>query len=195
MIVEFSEPIDRLHDLLHRAAQSDLREPSAMSLATAGADGCPTVRTVLLKKFDERGLVFFTHVDSRKGRQITENPRASLCFFWQTLFEQALVDGSVETLDAWEADEYWSARQRDSQLAAWASTQSEGLDSRDTLERRLAEVHDRFIDELVPRPPYWVGIRVVPERMEFWRSGWSRLHERYCYRRSGEGWDLSLLNP
>lgn len=195
MIVEFSEPIDRLHDLLHRAAQSELREPSAMSLATAGADGRPTVRTVILKNLDARGLLFFTSLDSRKGHQIRENPRASLCFFWQPLFEQVLVDGTVETVDAHEADEYWSARQRDSQLAAWASAQSEVLDSRETLERRLAEVHDRFIDELVPRPPYWSGLRVVPERMEFWRSGWSRLHERYCYRRSGEGWDLTLLNP
>lgn len=195
MSIQFEDPLEQFEDLLERAKQTDLREPTAMTLATADRSGRTTIRTVLLKMFDARGFVFFTNVNSRKGRQLADNPCASLCFFWQTLFEQVLIDGTVQTVDAAEADEYWATRPRDSQFAAWASQQSEPLDSRATLEGRLADFHAQFVDVDVPRPPHWSGYRVVPERIEFWRSGWHRLHERVCYERAGDAWSVALLNP
>jgi len=192
----YAEAIARFRDLLERARATDLREPTAVSLATADADGRPTCRTVLLKLVDERGFVFFTNFQSRKGRQLEANPRAALCFFWQPLFEQVLVEGRVDAVDGHEADEYWRTRDRDSQLGAWASEQSQTLPDRATLETRLREHHDRFKDDLVPRPPHWSGFRVVPDRIEFWRSGWHRLHERVCYEREGDGpWHVRLLFP
>ncbi len=195
MSIQVGDPFEQFEDLLERAKQTELREPTAMTLATADRSGRTTIRTVLLKMFDARGFVFFTNVNSRKGRQLADNPRASLCFFWQTLFEQVLVDGTVQTVDAADADRYWSTRPRDSQFAAWASLQSEPLDSRATLEARLADFHTQFVDVDVPRPPHWSGYRVVPERIEFWRSGWQRLHERVCYERAGDAWSVALLNP
>ncbi len=191
----YPDPIEQFTQLLEKAKHTGLREPTAMSLATADGDGHPMVRTVLLKAVDQRGFVFFTNYKSRKGRQLRSNPRASLCFFWQTLFEQVLVDGTVEQVADQEADDYWVSRPRDSQIGAWASEQSEPLDDRTTLERRVVEYRNKFTDQPIPRPPHWTGFRVVPERIEFWRSGWSRLHERICYLRRAEGWSVSLLNP
>lgn len=191
----YPDPIEQFKQLLDKAKHTGLREPTAMSLATADREGNPMVRTVLLKAVDQRGFVFFTNYNSRKGRQLTNNPRASLCFFWQSLFEQVLVDGTVEQVADEEADAYWVSRPRDSQLAAWASEQSEPLEDRASLERRVVEYRNKFTDQPIPRPPHWSGFRVVPERIEFWRSGWSRLHERICYERKTDGWSVSLLNP
>ena len=191
----YLEAIERFSNVLQEARKTDLREPTAATLATADAAGYPTARTILLKAFDERGLTFYTNTDSRKGRQIAENPRAALCFFWQPLMQQVLVEGAVEIISAAEADAYWVSRPRDSQFGAWASKQSEPLDSPQTLQARRAEYHEKFKDQQVPRPPNWSGYRVVPDRIEFWKSGWYRLHERVCYYKTSAGWSMTLLYP
>jgi pyridoxamine 5'-phosphate oxidase len=189
------EALQRFRRQLDAARKTDLREPTAMTLATADAEGRPSVRTMLLKGVDERGFVFFTNSLSRKGRELQANPRVSLCFFWQPLMKQVRIDGRIEVVDDAEADKYWRTRPRDSQLGAWASQQSEPLADREILERRVAEYHDKFVDQQVPRPQHWPGYRVVPERIEFWKSGWHRLHERVCYDKTDEGWTRFLLNP
>lgn len=191
----YQEALDRFKNLLDSAYKTDLREPSAMTLATADAEGRPSVRTMLLKYVDERGFVFFTNSHSRKGKELLENPGASLCFFWQPLMRQVRVEGDIEPVSEQESDRYWETRPRDSQLGAWVSRQSEVLDSRETLQRRVAETQERFLDQPVPRPPHWFGYRVIPRRMEFWKSGWYRLHERVLYERHPDGWHKTLLYP
>lgn len=191
----YREALERFRVLHERAQRTDLREPTAVTLATAGADARPSVRTVLLKGFDEHGFVFFTNLRSRKGRQLADNPRAALCFFWQPLFEQVLVEGAVTLVDDAEADAYWATRPREAQIGAWASRQSEPLDTRETLEARVTQYRGKFKNEPVPRPPHWSGFRVVPDRIEFWKSGAYRLHERVCYRLVDGAWTVSLLNP
>jgi pyridoxamine 5'-phosphate oxidase len=191
----YLEAIDRFRNVLEEAKKTELREPTAATLATADAEGYPTARTIILKAFDERGLTFYTNTHSRKGQQIASNPRAAVCFFWQPLMQQVLVEGTVEIIDAAEADAFWVTRPRDSQFAAWASKQSEPLDSPQTLRNQCAEYHEKFKDQQVPRPPNWSGYRVIPERIEFWKTGWYRLHERISYSRSSEGWSKTLLYP
>jgi pyridoxamine 5'-phosphate oxidase len=191
----YREALSRFHDLLEMAGKTDLREPTAMALATADAEGRPSVRTMLLKSVDERGFVFFTNSHSRKGRELVENPRASLCFFWQPLMRQVRVEGAVEPIEKEESDHYWESRPRDSQLGAWASEQSDPLESRQLLERLVTECQQRFVDQPVPRRPHWFGYRVVPERIEFWQSGWHRLHERVLYEKTTTGWVKYLLYP
>ena len=191
----YVEALSRFHDLLNEAQKTDLFEPTAMTLATCDAQGHPTARTVLLKKVDERGFAFYTNLNSRKARQLEDNPRAALCFFWQSLMQQVTVEGSVEMLSDKEAEAYWHTRERDSQIGAWASKQSALLDSQETLHRRHEQYRDRFKDQKVPRPADWSGYRIIPERIEFWKSGWHRLHERVCYSKSEEGWTLTLLYP
>lgn len=191
----YSEAIARFLELLQAAMQTDLAEPKAMTLATVGSEGRPGVRTVLLKQVDERGFTFFTNTKSRKGRDLTANPRAALCFHWQPLKQQVIVEGSVERVSDTEADEYWRTRPRDSQFAAWASNQSEPLDSLADLRARHAEYKRQFEGQSVARPPHWSGYRVVPDRIEFWTAGWARLHERVCYQKTGEAWSVTRLNP
>lgn len=191
----YREALDRFRSLHERALRTDLREPTAVTLATADAGGRPSARTVLLKGFDEQGFVFYTNLHSRKGRQLRDNPRAALCFFWQPLFEQVLVEGRVEQVSDREADAYWAKRPREAQLGAWASQQSEPLADRATLERRVAEYREKFRDATVPRPPYWSGLRVIPDRLEFWKSGDYRLHDRICYQLVEGEWTVTLLNP
>lgn len=191
----YEEALRRFGDLLDAAVKTDLREPNAMTLATADADGRPSVRTMLLKRFDAEGFVFFTNSHSRKGRELDENPHVALCFFWQPLMQQVRVEGPVATISGEESDSYWETRVRDSQLGAWASQQSDPLESRQLLEHEVREYHDRFLNQAVPRPPYWFGYRVIPERIEFWKSGWHRLHERILYEKTDEGWHKTLLYP
>ena len=165
------------------------------ALATADRTGRPSVRVVLLRGVDARGFVFFTNYDSRKGRELAENPRAALCQHWPTLEEQIRVEGSVERVDAAESDAYFAGRPRESQIGAWASRQSEALDSRATLENRIAEFQQRFNGAAVTRPPFWGGYRIVPETIEFWYGRAGRLHERLLYTRSGGSWATSFLFP
>jgi pyridoxamine 5'-phosphate oxidase len=177
------------------AAASEPCDATAMALATADATGKPSVRMVLLKGHDPRGFVFFTNLDSRKGGELADNPRAALLFHWKSLRRQVRVEGPVEPVSADEADVYFATRSRDSQLGAWASDQSRPLDSRDTFDARYEEARARFGDGDVPRPPRWSGFRVLPERIEFWTDRPHRLHERRLFVRDIAGWREGLLYP
>jgi pyridoxamine 5'-phosphate oxidase len=191
-------PISRFLDLLDQARRADIREPTAMALATADARGRPSVRMVLLKDVDERGFVFYTNLESRKASELIANPFAALCFHWQPLELQVRVEGAVERVDAAEADEYFATRARGSQIGAWASLQSRPLPARDELEERISEVEDRFAGAAVPRPDFWSGFRVRPERIEFWSGRPSRLHERDVFTRDPtdpSGWKVGMLFP
>lgn len=191
----YQEALDRLQGLLRQAADTDLAEPTAMTLTTVDAEGRPTARTVLLKAIDARGLVFYTNTLSRKGQALAVNPRAALCFFWQPLLAQVLVEGEAELVTVAEADAYWATRPRASQLGAWASQQSQPLRDREELEQRYAEYEARYAGQPVPRPPHWSGYRVVPDLIEFWLSRPGRLHERERYVRQPDGWHKLLINP
>ncbi|MGH8280278.1 MAG: pyridoxamine 5'-phosphate oxidase [Gammaproteobacteria bacterium] len=191
----YAEAIARFRTLFDAARATDLPEPAAMSLATASTDGRPAVRTVLLKHVDERGFVFYTNAGSRKGEQIQDNPRAALCFYWQPLAQQVLVEGAVAAVSAAESDAYWVTRLRQSQLGAWASRQSQLLTGRTELEERVAFYEKRFADGPVPRPDYWHGFRVAPDLLEFWVSRPGRLHVRDRYYREQDVWKHTLIYP
>ncbi|HEY0150293.1 MAG TPA: pyridoxamine 5'-phosphate oxidase [Allosphingosinicella sp.] len=181
---------------LAEAQLSEPNDPTAMALATADAAGRPSVRMVLMKGHDARGFVFYTNMDSRKGGELAANPRAALLFHWKSLRRQVRVDGPVEPVSAEEADAYFATRGRDSQLGAWASEQSRPLDARATFEARFEEARARFESSDVPRPPRWLGFRVVPERIEFWSDRAHRLHERRLFTAlAGGGWSEGLLFP
>jgi pyridoxamine 5'-phosphate oxidase len=191
----YLQALQRFQDLLEEAKKLSLHEPLAMSLATADEKGRPSIRTVYLAGVDTRGLVFFTNRHSRKGRQLAANPYAAVCFFWQLLGQQVQVEGIIEPISEEESDAYWATRDHYSRLAAWVSRQSEPLDSRQTLKRRLEEYRQQFDFQPIPRPPYWCGYCLVPERFEFWKTGWGYLHERECYQKSEDEWTMTLLNP
>jgi len=172
-------------------------EPNAhaMTLATTATDGRPSARVVLLKGLDERGFVFYTNLESRKSTELLANPHAALCFLWKSLNRQVRVEGFVELATDGEADAYFASRPRDSQIGAWASDQSQPLASRAELERRVDEFSRRFGEGEVPRPPYWSGFRVVPQRVEFWQERPSRLHDRILFIREGDAWRRERLFP
>jgi pyridoxamine 5'-phosphate oxidase len=192
------DPIAHFRSLLAAAQAVDrtlLPEPTAMTLATVGTDGQPSARLVLLKAVDERGFVFYTNLRSRKGRDLSANPRAALTVHWQPLELQVRIEGVAEPVTDREADAYFATRDRGSQIGAWASDQSEELARNEDLDARVADVERRFAGRDVPRPPHWSGFRVIPARMEFWRNRPSRLHERRLFVREGAGWRESLLYP
>ncbi|MFN2566569.1 MAG: pyridoxamine 5'-phosphate oxidase [Gemmatimonadaceae bacterium] len=192
------DPIARFGALLDeakRVGRDRLPEPTAFALATVGADGRPSVRMVLLKDASHAGFVFYTNFESRKGRDLLSRPVGAMCFHWQPLDRQVRVEGPVVPVSDEEADAYFASRPRGSQLGAWASRQSEAMADARELDRRLAEVEARFAGASVPRPPYWSGFRLVPERVEFWISQPSRLHIRHLYSRDGEGWRIETLYP
>ena len=179
-------------------AEARLGEPhdaDAMTLATADADGRPSARMVLLKGCDPRGFVFYSNSRSRKGDELAANPRASLLFHWKSLRRQVRIEGAVEPVSDAEADAYFATRSRDSQLGAWASDQSSEMESRDLFEARYLALVEEYEGRDVPRPPYWWGYRVTPERLEFWTDRPHRLHERRLFVRRGDGWAESLLYP
>jgi pyridoxamine 5'-phosphate oxidase len=183
--------------LLAEAKASGDREPTAMTVATVGATGQPAARTVLLKGFDARGFVFYTNFDSRKGRQLADNPRAALLFHWKLIRDgvQVLVEGTTEPVSAAEADAYFASRPRGSQVGAWASLQSRTLPRREEFDERIAEVEQRFDGVDVPRPPNWSGFRVVPEMVEFWYGAAFRWHERHRHERVDGRWSERMLYP
>ena len=192
------DPIKEFHALFAQAQAVDrarLPDPTAMALATVSADGVPSVRMVLLKSVDERGFVFFTNLESRKGRELIATPRAALCFYWAALDTQIRVEGTVEPVSDEEADAYFATRARASQIGAWASLQSRTLASPDELRTRIAEAEARFANVPVPRPPYWTGRRVKPSSIEFWNAGDFRLHERRHFERDGNRWVMRRLFP
>jgi len=170
-------------------------DPEAMALATAGADGQPSLRMVLLKGHDERGFVFYTNLESRKAGELSATPRAALLFHWKSLRRQIRIEGPVERVSDAEGDAYFATRSRDSQLGAWASDQSRPLDSRATFETRYEAMRARFAEGGVPRPQHWSGFRVAPERIEFWQDRAHRLHERRLFVKRDGGWEEGLLYP
>ena len=190
------DPHALFEDWLSEARLGEPNDPTAMALATAGPDGRPSCRMVLLKGHDERGFVFYTNLDSRKGGELDSNPRAALLFHWKSIRRQIRIEGAVEPVSDEEADAYFATRSRDSQLGAWASDQSRPLESRSIFEARYEAMKERFEGGEVPRPPRWSGWRVVPERIEFWTDRDHRLHERRLFvRDGGGGWSEGLLYP
>ena len=191
-----ADPIAQFEAWLEDAIKAQVIEPNAMSLATVGADGCPLVRTVLLKGLDARGFVFFTNLESRKARQIAENPRVSLLFPWLALERQVIVTGIAASMSAGESLRYFLTRPRESQLAAWASRQSSVISSRKVLEMEWEHLKAKFGAGKVPLPSFWGGFRVPPETIEFWQGGPNRLHDRFQYSRWGDGtWLMERLAP
>lgn len=189
------EAIQTFREKYARFKDLGVREPDAVSLATVGSDGQPTVRTVLMRVFDERGFVFFTNSRSRKGTQMAQNPHVAMCFYLEKWAEQIHIEGQVEKISDEESDDYWSRRPILSRIGAWASEQSQPLDSRDTLLRRADELEAKFGDQEIPRPDWWFGYRVVPTRIEFWCGQDARLHERIVYQQDDNGWTKGMLNP
>ncbi|MDA1052354.1 MAG: pyridoxamine 5'-phosphate oxidase [Planctomycetota bacterium] len=190
-----NEAFVRFQELLQRARQTATREPTAMTLATAGADGRVSARIVLLRGFDERGFVFYTNLNSDKALQLNANAQVALCFYWDALSEQVRIEGIAAAVSDGEAEAYWKDRPRDSQIGAWASRQSETLDAHETLERRVAEFETAFRGHDVPRPEFWSGFRVKPRRIEFWSNRPARLHERIVYELNEGSWTTRMLYP
>jgi pyridoxamine 5'-phosphate oxidase len=189
------DPIAFFGEWFEEAKESGLFLPESACLATASPDGVPSGRMVLLKAVDERGFVFYTNYESRKGEELAANPKASLVFYWGVLERQVRVEGTVEKVSTEESEAYFSTRPRGSQIGAWASDQSRPLESREALERRFEEHEARFRGEGVPLPPYWGGYRLRPDWIEFWQGRANRLHDRLAYGRSDTGWTVTRLSP
>jgi len=189
------DPVAQFLSWLADAEAAGITLPNAMALATAGADARPSVRHVLLRAADYRGFVFYTNHESRKGRQLAENPHAALVVLWRELDRQVSVAGRVDRIDDDESDAYFAARPRGAQIGAWASPQSAVLDDRGELDRRVADAEARFRDRGVPRPPHWGGYRLVPASFEFWQGRTFRLHDRFRYEREPAGWRVERLAP
>lgn len=190
------DPITQFSRWFGDALAAEIPDVNAMTLATATRDGAPSSRIVLLKSFDARGFVFFTNYESRKGRELGENPRVALTFYWVALERQIGIQGSVEKTTQEESEEYFKSRPLGSRLGAWASEQSAPIGSRDELERRLATVTEKYAGDEIPLPPHWGGFRIRPSRIEFWQGRPNRLHDRFQYEQTSEGsWHIERLSP
>ncbi|MFM5913661.1 MAG: pyridoxamine 5'-phosphate oxidase [Chakrabartia godavariana] len=190
-----TDPFDLFDAWYREARETEINDSNAMALATADAEGRPSVRMVLLKGHDPNGFVFYTNQRSRKGAQLAANGHVALLFHWKSLRRQIRIEGPISPVTAAEADAYFASRARDSQLGAWASLQSEPLDRRETFEARFEDVRARYEGQDVPRPPHWGGYRVTPERIEFWEDRAHRLHHRRLFLRQQDGWSEGLLYP
>ena len=190
-----ADPIAQFQRWFEDARRAEVHEPNAMTLATVDAGGQPAARMVLLKGIDARGLAFFTNRDSRKAKELSANPKAALVFWWGPLQRQVRFEGTIEEVDAAEADAYFASRPKGSQLAAWASAQSTVIEGRAALEAEERMHRERFGEDEVPRPPFWGGYRLVPAVVEFWHGRASRLHDRLRYTRAQDGWRIERLAP
>jgi pyridoxamine 5'-phosphate oxidase len=189
-------PFQQFQLWLEQAIAAELPEPNAMTLATLSEQGKPIARMVLLKGLDEKGFVFYTNYDSAKGKQLTETDSAALVFWWAGLERQVRVEGTVEKVSSTESDAYFQSRPKASQLGAWASPQSQAIENRGILEKRLAQLEEKYATEKVPRPPHWGGFRVIPSAIEFWQGRPSRLHDRIRYELDEKGdWFYQRLAP
>jgi pyridoxamine 5'-phosphate oxidase len=190
-----SDPIALFLEWLAEAEASEVNDPNAMALATVDASGMPDVRMVLFKGYERGGFVFYTNLESAKGQELKANPKAALVFHWKSLRRQVRVRGTVEPVSDEEADAYFASRPRLARLGAWASKQSEPLESRFALEKEVARVTAKYPVGAVPRPPHWSGFRIVPQEIELWSNGAFRLHDRFRYTREGDGWTKTRLFP
>ena len=190
-----TDPIALFAEWMAKAEASEPNEPTAMALATATAEGIPSVRIVLMRGYDERGFVFYTNTQSRKGDEIGANANAALCLHWKSLGRQVRIEGPITPVEAHEADAYFASRARGSQIGAWASEQSRPMATRLALEKRVAKFAGKFGLGKVPRPEHWSGYRVTPRHIEFWREARFRLHERIVYHRGEDGWTSQRLFP
>jgi pyridoxamine 5'-phosphate oxidase len=188
-------PFDQFTLWMNQAIEARVQDPTAMSVATVSSEGKPWQRMVLLKGFDKKGFVFYTNLGSRKAKEIEANAQVSLHFPWLQLDRQVIIGGRAERLSAVEVVKYFLSRPKESQLAAWASKQSSRINSRQALETQFAQIKEKFSKGDVPLPDFWGGYRVVPEEMEFWQGGESRLHDRFSYSRDGDDWDIDRLSP
>ena len=190
-----TDPFALFDEWFAEARASEINDPEAMAFATADAEGRPSVRIVLLRHVGRDGFGFFTNLDSRKGDELAVNPRGALTIHWKSLRKQVRAEGRVEQVSDAVADEYFASRSRDSRIGSWASDQSRPLESRETFERRVHEMQQRFEGQDVPRPPRWSGFLLVPDTIEFWSDRQHRLHERRLFTRDGDGWTEGLLYP
>lgn len=192
-------PFPLFRKWLSDAETSEINDPNAMALATIDSDGTPSIRMVLLKGLDERGFVFYTNCESRKGTALDSNPVAALCFHWKSLRRQVRIEGTVEHVSDAESDEYYKTRPVGSRIGAWASDQSRPLQSRTHLANKVSALEAQYQgqEDSIPRPPHWGGYRVIPKAIEFWHDGEFRLHRRVVYtpRADGTGWDRKMLYP
>ncbi len=196
MSLQVDDPFVLFGEWLAEASKSELNDPTAMALATVGADGMPSSRMVLLKDFDPNGFVFYTNLGSQKARELAAHPKAALLFHWKSLRRQVRVQGHVTPVTAAEADAYYASRPRDSRIGAWASKQSQTMEGRWALEKRVAEFGLKFAVGEIPRPEFWSGFRVAPEVIEFWKDGAFRLHDRMRLERQADGtWLRAVLFP
>ncbi len=190
-----SDPITQFQSWFEEAITSNLPEPNAMTLATV-SNGRPSARIVLLKGYDQRGFVFYTNYESRKGRELIANPLAALTFFWPELERQIRIEGKAEKISPEESDQYFESRPRGSRLGAWASPQSQVISSREVLEDRLQNLQSTYAEHAsIPRPEYWGGFRIIPEYIEFWQGRKSRLHDRLSYSLESKDWIIRRLAP
>jgi pyridoxamine 5'-phosphate oxidase len=194
-LVPFPEPFNRFREFLSEAEATGMADPNAMVVSSVDREGQPSSRVVLLKGFDERGFVFYTNFESRKGREILGHPKVSLSFFWRELSKQVVVLGTAEQVSDEEADAYFATRHRTSQLGAWASQQSRPLPGRAHLLAEVAKLEAHYLGRSIPRPPHWSGFRVVPHWIELWVAGTFRLHDRTVYERVAEGWRVTKRYP
>lgn len=189
-------PFDQFNKWFKEAIASEIPEVNAMTLATANKQGRPSARMVLLKQYDDRGFVFFTNYESKKAKDIAENPQVALLFFWEPLERQVRISGGIEKISAAESFEYFRTRPIDSQLGAWASQQSREISARALLEKAFGEMMEKFRNGNIPLPPFWGGYRVIPDEFEFWQGRVNRLHDRIAYyKQSDNSWKIARLSP